>query len=183
MHNYTSKSDVEIVNLTLKDQEVFLHLVQRYEGKLSRYIRRIAFVDTQTVEDILQEVFIKIYKIDIGFLGIWIIKSNPFFCYFFNISKIEFTSSHFMKLIFNPENLFFTRNFRVDNNWIYNSLPYKIISFKCTFQSKIPSNIYFVKNCIYHFFRGILCIWTMKFFRIFYVVISFKNMVLLALVS
>ncbi len=62
MQDYSSKTDAEIVKLTLKDQEVFLHLVQRYEGKLSRYIRRIAFVDAQTVEDILQEVFIKIYK-------------------------------------------------------------------------------------------------------------------------
>ncbi len=62
MQDYSSKTDAEIVNLTLKNQEIFLHLVQRYEGKLSRYIRRIAFVDTQTVEDILQEVFIKIYK-------------------------------------------------------------------------------------------------------------------------
>ena len=62
MQDFTSKSDAEIVKLTLRDQEMFLHLMQRYEGKLSRYIRRFAYVDTQTVEDILQEVFIKIYK-------------------------------------------------------------------------------------------------------------------------
>lgn len=62
MLDYSSKSDAEIVKLTLDDHDMFLHLMNRYEAKLSRYIRRFAFVDTQTVEDIIQEVFIKIYK-------------------------------------------------------------------------------------------------------------------------
>jgi len=55
-------SDAELVKLTLKDSENFLYLMQRYEAKLLRYIRRISNLNEDDAQDILQEVFIKVYN-------------------------------------------------------------------------------------------------------------------------
>ncbi len=55
------KTDSELVALTLKDQDNFEFLVDRYEKKLFRFVKRFMGFDNETVEDILQEVFIKIY--------------------------------------------------------------------------------------------------------------------------
>lgn len=57
-----SRPDAEIVKLVLTDSSLFAVLVERYEQKLKRYIMRIGVVDSQTAEDLLQEVFIKIYQ-------------------------------------------------------------------------------------------------------------------------
>ena len=57
-----AKKDEELVNLTLKDQEVFAYLIERYESKLLRYIIRISGVSWEEAEDILQEAFIKAYR-------------------------------------------------------------------------------------------------------------------------
>jgi RNA polymerase sigma-70 factor, ECF subfamily len=62
MPDYALKTDAELVKLTLENQEVFLYLMQRYEDKLSRYIRRFAGISGGPAEDIVQEVFIKVYK-------------------------------------------------------------------------------------------------------------------------
>jgi len=62
MTDYKSKTDIELVALTLRDQEKFLYLMQRYENKLLRYIKRLAGGRQECAEDILQETFIKIYK-------------------------------------------------------------------------------------------------------------------------
>ena len=62
MLDYTSKTDSELVSLTLVDQEVFLYLMERYEESLLRYIRRFSGVSKENAEDILQEVFIKVYR-------------------------------------------------------------------------------------------------------------------------
>jgi RNA polymerase sigma-70 factor (ECF subfamily) len=56
------KSDEEIVRLTLLDQEFFLHIIKRYKDKLFRYVRRISNLDDEAAEDVLQEVFIKVYQ-------------------------------------------------------------------------------------------------------------------------
>lgn len=58
----SQKTDELLVSLTLNDPEVFGTLVERYENKLFRYIRRISGVNKESAEDILQEVFIKIYR-------------------------------------------------------------------------------------------------------------------------
>lgn len=55
------KSDAELVMLSLQNQEDFLHIMKRYEGKLLNYIRRISGVNLEDAEDILQDVFIKVY--------------------------------------------------------------------------------------------------------------------------
>ena len=56
------KSDKQLVRLTLKNTDYFECLVQHYEEKLTRYIRRLTHLDTETIEDLLQEVFLKVYK-------------------------------------------------------------------------------------------------------------------------
>lgn len=62
--NYTMDStltDTEIVAKTLEDKEFFGMLIERYEEKLRRYIRRITNVPPQDVDDLLQETFMKAY--------------------------------------------------------------------------------------------------------------------------
>lgn len=60
--NLINISDEELVAKSLKNQDVFLVLMKRYEGKLISYIRRISSCAYEDAEDILQEVFIKVYK-------------------------------------------------------------------------------------------------------------------------
>jgi RNA polymerase sigma-70 factor, ECF subfamily len=54
-------SDTELVKLSLEDQNNFLYLVDRYKSKLLNYIRRLTNVNDDDAEDILQDVFIKVY--------------------------------------------------------------------------------------------------------------------------
>lgn len=61
MEDPKTKSDSQLVALSLKNQDYFEHLVDRYERKLTRYVRRLTGLDAQSIEDILQESFIKIY--------------------------------------------------------------------------------------------------------------------------
>jgi len=57
-----NKTDEELVALTLKDKQYFVCLVRNYENKLLRYIQRISSFGPDEAQDILQEVFIKIYQ-------------------------------------------------------------------------------------------------------------------------
>ena len=56
------KTDEELVALTLRSQDYYSCLVSRYEAKIMRYIMRISSFSKEDAEDILQEVFIKVYK-------------------------------------------------------------------------------------------------------------------------
>lgn len=56
------KSDPELVQLSLKNSEFYGFLVQKYQDKLKRYILRIAGGAYNDADDILQDVFIKVYK-------------------------------------------------------------------------------------------------------------------------
>lgn len=60
--NYGTVSDEELVQLSLKDVDCFYHLMKRYEPKILRYINRISDVNQEETKDILQEIFIKIYR-------------------------------------------------------------------------------------------------------------------------
>lgn len=60
--NIEKLSDEELVKLTLKDQENFVYLINRYQAKLTRYIRRISGLGAEDIEDILQDIFIKTYQ-------------------------------------------------------------------------------------------------------------------------
>ena len=61
LSDYSNFSDEELVKLALEDQAVFLFLVNRYKTKLLNYIHRLTNVNDDDAEDILQEVFIKVY--------------------------------------------------------------------------------------------------------------------------
>jgi len=56
------KTDQELVALALADQKDFLFLVKRYQNQLIQYICRISNVAKEDAEDILQEVFLKVYR-------------------------------------------------------------------------------------------------------------------------
>jgi RNA polymerase sigma-70 factor (ECF subfamily) len=56
------KSDEQLAELTLESQDYYACLVLRYEAKILRYIMRISSFSKEDAEDILQEVFIKVYK-------------------------------------------------------------------------------------------------------------------------
>ena len=59
--NDEEKSDIELVELTLQNQDNFLYITKRYKDKLFRYIMRLTNIDPEDAEDILQEVFLKVY--------------------------------------------------------------------------------------------------------------------------
>ncbi|MCK5591422.1 MAG: sigma-70 family RNA polymerase sigma factor [Candidatus Pacebacteria bacterium] len=55
------KSDEELVVLTLQNRECFVCIINRYENKLLRYMKRISNMPEEELQDILQETFIKAY--------------------------------------------------------------------------------------------------------------------------
>lgn len=55
-------SDEDLVLRVLDDPDEYVHLMNRYEERLLRFIRRITNVPNEDAEDILQEVFIKAYE-------------------------------------------------------------------------------------------------------------------------
>jgi RNA polymerase sigma-70 factor (ECF subfamily) len=55
-------TDEELVAKALEDPEAYVFLVQRYEGKLLRYIMRISRGTREDAEDLLQDVFLSAYK-------------------------------------------------------------------------------------------------------------------------
>ncbi|NMC51272.1 sigma-70 family RNA polymerase sigma factor [Candidatus Kuenenbacteria bacterium] len=54
-------SDNELVALSLKSADYFACLIKRYERQLLVYVRRISGLGQEDAEDVLQEVFIKIF--------------------------------------------------------------------------------------------------------------------------
>lgn len=59
--DFEQKTDEELVQIVLENQSIFSYLVNRYKDKLLRYIRRISNVGPEEAEDILQNIFIKVY--------------------------------------------------------------------------------------------------------------------------
>lgn len=55
------QSDQEIIEYVKENKECYRMLIERYEEKLSRYVRRISGVPVESVEDIVQDVFMKVY--------------------------------------------------------------------------------------------------------------------------
>jgi RNA polymerase sigma-70 factor, ECF subfamily len=62
MVDIKKKSDAQVVKLCLKDDEAFEVLVERYEKKLLRYVMRISSFDFATAEDVMQDVFVNVYR-------------------------------------------------------------------------------------------------------------------------
>lgn len=61
MEDLILKKDEELVALSLENKENFVFLVNKYEKKLLSYIMRISNVSYEEAQDLLQDVFIKIY--------------------------------------------------------------------------------------------------------------------------
>ncbi|MEF3692275.1 MAG: sigma-70 family RNA polymerase sigma factor [Candidatus Moraniibacteriota bacterium] len=57
-----SAEDKELVKAAIKNPDAFQAIVDRYWNRLFFYIRRMSYFTQEDIEDILQEVFIKIYK-------------------------------------------------------------------------------------------------------------------------
>ena len=55
------QDDKDIIELSLKNKEGFSIIIKKYEDKLRRYIKRLTSFSDDYVDDILQEVFIKVY--------------------------------------------------------------------------------------------------------------------------
>lgn len=60
--NSASLSDNELVARSLRERAFFGELVDRYQAKLSRYIARLGVQDPDDRDDVLQDIFIKVYK-------------------------------------------------------------------------------------------------------------------------
>lgn len=54
--------DEELVPLILKDKGLFGVLIERYEAKLKRYITRLGVRNPDDQLDVMQEIFLKVYK-------------------------------------------------------------------------------------------------------------------------
>jgi RNA polymerase sigma-70 factor (ECF subfamily) len=61
-HDFSEKTDIELVELSLKDPNKYLYLMKRYEAALTRYILRISNLSKEDAQDVLQEVFISVYQ-------------------------------------------------------------------------------------------------------------------------
>lgn len=53
--------DSDLVKKSLADASNFKYIIERYESKFSQYIRRKTSVSKEDIEDLLQDIFIKIY--------------------------------------------------------------------------------------------------------------------------
>lgn len=58
----SSESDAAVVRKTLSDRDSFALLISRYEAKLDRYIRRLGVFSPEDRQDVLQDIFIKVYR-------------------------------------------------------------------------------------------------------------------------
>lgn len=56
------RSDAELIELSKSDPEMFGLLMERYQGQLFHYIRRMTQLGGDDIQDLLQDVFIKIYQ-------------------------------------------------------------------------------------------------------------------------
>ena len=62
IHMNQSPKDEILVKRTLEDKQYFGELIDRYEAKLSRYLVRLGVRSPEDRQDVLQEIFLKVYK-------------------------------------------------------------------------------------------------------------------------
>lgn len=55
-------TDNELVKSSLQHEDAFYSLIKRYEPVLLRYIHRMTQVNQEEAEDLLQDIFIKVYR-------------------------------------------------------------------------------------------------------------------------
>jgi len=61
LKEFTNLSDEQLAILSLDDHLAFATLINRYQGKLLNYIKRISNSNEDDASDILQDVFLKVY--------------------------------------------------------------------------------------------------------------------------
>lgn len=62
MPDNSAPTDQKLVALSLQERAFFGELVERYQAKLRRYIIRLGVKNPDDQDDVLQEIFIKIYR-------------------------------------------------------------------------------------------------------------------------
>lgn len=62
-----TQSDIALVRAALVDANAFAPIVGKYEQALNRYLIRLGVFTTEDREDLLQDIFIKVYKNMAGF--------------------------------------------------------------------------------------------------------------------
>lgn len=62
MEDLTLLSDKDLVTRSLQNPDDFVYIIRKYEEPISRYIRRRSKATNADVNDIVQEVFIKVYR-------------------------------------------------------------------------------------------------------------------------
>lgn len=101
------KPDSEVVKLALREPDHYLCLMMRYEEKLLRYIMRISGLEREDAEDVLQDVFIKVYENLNGYD-----ETFPFSSWIYRITRNE-TISNFRKRSARPPTI------RVEDNDLF----------------------------------------------------------------
>ncbi len=61
MNVESTKTDQELVAAALTDKQAFSEIVHRYEAPIRRYCKRLGGIDDGDVDDVLQEIFIKVF--------------------------------------------------------------------------------------------------------------------------
>jgi RNA polymerase sigma-70 factor (ECF subfamily) len=95
--NTTELSDADIVRLALKNKDSLGVLIDRYSDKLRRYIMRLGVHNADDQDDVLQEVFLKVYRYLHNFDT-----SLPFSSWIYRIAHNE-TMTWFRKRSVRPE--------------------------------------------------------------------------------
>ena len=54
-------TDWELIQLSNRDSKNFKYIVERYQVRIFRYLKRMAYFSNEDIEDMVQEVFIKVY--------------------------------------------------------------------------------------------------------------------------
>lgn len=62
MEKILSLSDNDLIKKSLENPDYFKYIIDRYKERLTYYIKRRTKVSQHDVEDILQEIFIKVYR-------------------------------------------------------------------------------------------------------------------------
>jgi RNA polymerase sigma-70 factor (ECF subfamily) len=59
---FSEMTDEQVVAASLERRESFGILVNRYQDRLTRYLRRLGVTRNEDIEDVLQDVFLKAYR-------------------------------------------------------------------------------------------------------------------------
>lgn len=62
INDFEKTTDENLVKLSLENQDNFSFIIDRYENKITRYIKMLGKLSNDDIEDLLQDIFIKVYK-------------------------------------------------------------------------------------------------------------------------